>query len=179
MVYIFYAEGFEEIEAIAPTDILKRAEVQVVTVGIGGKIITGAHGIKVECDITEKEAMMTEDLEGVILPGGGLGTENLDKNGTVDKFLKYASEKGLLTAAICAAPSVLGKRGYLQGRQAVCYDGFEKYLLGATVTDKKVEVDGNYVTACGAGAACEFGLELVKYLKGEDVKNQLYKAMKF
>lgn len=172
MVYMFLANGFEEIEALCPLDLLRRAGVEVTTVGIGGEYITGSHGITVKADICQKDARLTH-TEMVILPGGMPGTTNLDASELVHKALDLAKEQNAYVAAICAAPMILGKRGDLRGKQAVCYPGFEKYLEGATVPDAKAVVDGKYVTARGMGVALEFGLTLISLLCGEEKAEEL------
>ena len=168
MIYMFLADGFEEVEALCPLDILRRAGLEVTTVGIGGKdVIQGAHGIIVHADIPD---VMYRDSapDMLILPGGMPGSKNLDESRIVDAALRAASRKGAYLAAICAAPMVLGKRGLLEGKCAVCFPGFEEHLCGATVdTEKTVVCDGNIVTAKGMGAAFDFGLELVKCLKDD------------
>lgn len=108
MYYVFLAEGFEEVEALAPIDILRRAEIEVYTVGVGAKVITGAHNVPVVADVIDCEVGPDTDCEGIILPGGMPGTLNLEKSASVQKFIDYCSENGKLIAAICAAPSVLG-----------------------------------------------------------------------
>ena len=125
MIYIFLAEGFEECEALAPIDILRRAGLDVKTVGIGSKIVTGSHNIPIVCDLEETE-LSTENLEAVILPGGMPGTLNLENSPTVQKFLEFAAKNQLIIAAICAAPSILGHKGLLKGKKATCFTGFEK-----------------------------------------------------
>ena len=168
MIYMFLADGFEEVEALCPLDILRRAGLEVTTVGIGGKdVIRGAHGIIVHADIPD---VMYRDSnpDMLILPGGMPGSKNLDESRIVDSALRAASRKGAYLAAICAAPMVLGKRGYLEGKRAVCFPGFEEYLTGATVDAENTVVrDGNVITAKGMGAAFGFGLELVKALKDD------------
>ena len=164
IVYMFLADGFEEIEALCPLDILRRAGVEVTTVGIGKDMVRGAHGITVCADIPD---VMYRDAspDMIILPGGMPGAANLDACKIVDVALKAASRKGAYLAAICAAPFVLGKRGMLEGKCAVCYPGFEDDLLGAKVDKERTVVrDGNIITAKGMGAAFEFGLELVRCL---------------
>ena len=165
---MFLADGFEEVEALCPLDILRRAGLEVTTVGIGGKdVIRGAHGLIVHADIPD---VMYRDSnpDMLILPGGMPGSKNLDESRIVDSALRAASRKGAYLAAICAAPMVLGKRGYLEGKRAVCFPGFEEYLTGATVDGENTVVrDGNVITAKGMGAAFGFGLELVKALKDD------------
>lgn len=177
MVYVFLANGFEECEALAPVDILRRGGVTVKTVGVGGKTVTGAHGIPVVCDITQEEA--TDPFRAIVLPGGMPGTLNLEKSATVQAVLQKAYDGGLLIGAICAAPSILGHKGFLQGRKATCYPGFETALTGASVKDEPVVVDGNIVTSFGAGAAFEFGFALLAALKGPAAAEELKKGMKY
>ncbi len=178
MVYLFLADGFEEIEALSPLDLLRRAGVDVATVGIGNKTICGAHGIKVEADITDSELVLDRDtLEMIILPGGMPGTLNLDASAVVHKAIDVATENDVYVAAICAAPSILGSIGLLCGKEAICYPGFEQKLVGAKISDKRVVVDGKIITAAGMGVATEFGLVLVGLLCGEDRSLALRKAV--
>ena len=169
MIYMFLADGFEEVEALCPLDILRRAGLEVTTVGVGGKdLIVGSHGIAVQADIPD---VMYRDSnpDMIILPGGMPGSTNLDESKTVDAALRVAAKKGAYLCAICAATLVLGKRGYLDGKRAVCYPGFEKYLAGATVPEgESVVRDGNCITAKGMGVAFDFGLELVRALKDDE-----------
>ncbi len=161
MIALLLAEGFEEVEALAPLDYLRRGGAVVKTVGITGKTVTGAHGIPVVCDML-KEEVKTEEVTDVILPGGMPGTENLDASPFVDALLSEVSKKGGRLCAICAAPMVLGKRGYLKGKRATCFPGFEKYLEGATFTEAAAVTDGNVTTGRGMECAVPFAKELVK-----------------
>lgn len=166
--YVFLAEGFEEIEALSPVDILRRGGVSVKTVGIGGKVVTGSHGIPVTCDITEEE-VKPEEIDMMILPGGVPGTPNLSKSLTVQEGLAYAAQENLWIAAICAAPSVLGENGILHGRKYTCYPGCEndeKYH--GTYTGAPLQQDGKLITANGAGNAFLFGLFLLAAFVGEE-----------
>ena len=167
MIPVFLANGFEEIEALATVDILRRAGVEVVTVGVGSKMPVGAHGIAVCADIAENELTM-DTLEGVVLPGGMPGTTNLEASAAVQTAISYAAQHGLLLAAICAAPSVLGHRGLLSGKKATCYPGFEQELKDAVLVDSGVVIDGNVITASGAGVAIDFALALVNYLVSKE-----------
>ena len=144
-------------------DILRRADVHVVTVGVGTKEPIGAHGIAVCADIAEDELDFYA-MEGLVLPGGMPGTTNLEASSVVQTAIGLAAERNLLIAAICAAPSILGHAGYLRGRKATCYPGFEQELSGATLCEKGVVTDGNIITASGAGVAVDFALELVRIL---------------
>ena len=175
MIYTFLADGFEEIEALCPVDIMRRAGLSVVTVGIGKKEIVGAHGICVTADIADCELDFNKfnDTELIFLPGGMPGTKNLDASETVHKAIADAVKNDAYLCAICAAPMILGKLGLLKGKNAVSYPGFESYLEGATVPSEKVVRDGKIITAKGMGAAIEFGLAIVSALKDEKVAEDL------
>ncbi len=167
MLYCFLAPGFEETEAIAPIDLLRRAKVDIQTVGVGAKTISGSHGIPLVCDLTENEIALNDALEGVILPGGMPGTLNLEQSPVVQKALDYCAANGKLLCAICAAPSVLGHKGLLNGKEAIAFPGFENDLKGAVISKQHVVTDGSVITAKGAGVAVDFGLAIVAALKGE------------
>ena len=173
MVYVFLANGFEEMEAIAPIDMLRRAGVEVQTVGIGTATPTGSHGITVTADITE-DMVTTADLQGVILPGGLPGTNHLEASATVQNLLTYCAEHDLLMAAICAAPSVLGHKGLLDGRRYTCYPGFE---TADGATGEPATRDGNVITGKGAGAATAFARLLIAYFCGEEKADAVCGAM--
>jgi 4-methyl-5(b-hydroxyethyl)-thiazole monophosphate biosynthesis len=179
MVYVFLADGFEEIEAIAPIDILRRGGADVLTVGVTGMTVTGAHGIKVAADIEISGVKTDDSMEMVVLPGGGPGTENLKKSARVSDILKTAVTKNCFIAAICAAPSILGEMGLLEGKNAVCYPGFENKLKGAKISADYVVFDGKVITAKGAGVAAEFGFELLGAIKGADAAEKVRAAMQF
>ena len=172
MVYMFLAECFEEIEALCPLDLLRRAGVEVKTVAVGDKTVSGAHGIKVVADMTENEFSDAKP-DMIILPGGMPGSTNLDSSKTVDAALRAGAKNGAFLCAICAAPLVLGKRGLLRGKNAVCYPGFEQYLEGVTIYESGVVHDGKCITAKGMGAAFEFGLELVRALKDNETAERI------
>lgn len=176
MVYVFLAEGFEEMEALAPIDLLRRVGVEVTTVGVGGKLIKGAHGVGFTAD-SDGEGLDFSDVDCVVLPGGMPGTTNLDASPMVEACLMKAAEKKALIAAICAAPSVLGHKGLLKGKKATCFPGFEEDLLGALHTGAPVEKDGNIITARGAGVALDFALALVAELKSETAAKELRESL--
>ncbi len=167
MIYVFLANGFEETEAIAPIDILRRSELKVVTVGIGEDVIVSSHGIAIIPDITEVDFVPFDDIDMIVLPGGMPGTLNLEKSRTVQDAIDYCAMNDKYIAAICAAPSILGKKGLLKGKKATCFPGFEQFLAGAEYTSDIVAHDGKIITAKGAGAAIEFGLKLSEILAGE------------
>ncbi|MBR6677090.1 MAG: DJ-1/PfpI family protein [Clostridia bacterium] len=169
MVYLFLAEGFEEVEALTPVDYLRRAGISVTTVGIGGEYITGAHGITVKADVSDKDVCAEcSSIDMVVLPGGMPGTLNLAASETVCAFIKKAVERNAFVAAICAAPSILGEMGLLAGKEAICYPGFEEKLIGAAVSTSKVVRDGNVITAKAAGCADLFAAELIAALKDKE-----------
>lgn len=170
MVLLYLADGFEEIEALAPVDFLRRAGVEVTIVGVSGKSCRGAHGITVEADILIGEESLDDTISGVILPGGMPGAENLDNCASVHKAIDYCLAEGKIVAAICAAPFVLGKKGALEDKKATCFPGFEEYLYGAQVVGDGVVTDGNIITARGAGVAWEFGAAILSAL-GEKEKS--------
>lgn len=174
MVIVFLANGFEEIEALTPVDLLRRAGAQVLTVaveqgGACGREVMGAHGIPVLADVAQRDFVLSEQPDMVVLPGGMPGAANLDDSPLVDGVLYTAAERGAYLAAICAAPLVLGHRGYLKGVRATCYPGFENELDGAVVTGVRGVVrDGSIITASGMGCATAFSLALVEALFGAD-----------
>ena len=178
MVYLFLANGFEECEALVPLDILRRANIEVKTVGIGSNTITGSHGISVNCDTVNKDLPL-EDLKGIILPGGLPGATNLEADKTVQATIDYCVENGLLISAICAAPQILGHKGLLNGKNAVCFPGFEKELIGANIVSQKVVADANFITAWGAGAAFEFGFKILEYITNKQTADNLQQSMKY
>lgn len=172
-VFIFLADGFEEIEAIAPIDILRRAELDVITVSISdSKTVTGAHGIKVEADQLFTETTFGEN-DYYVLPGGYDGMLNLSAHQGVNELLKKQHSEGKKLAAICASPSVLGKLGILEGKEAICYPGFEGKLTGAVISKKSVVEDGNVITGKGPGVAVQFALKIVESLKGKETASQV------
>lgn len=161
MICVFLANGFEEVEALTPVDFLRRCELDVKMVGVGGPVMTGSHGISVVCDLTASELSLDE-VEAVILPGGMPGTLNLEASDEVKAAIKFCADQGKFVAAICAAPSILGHMGLLQGKKAVCFPGFEDQLTGASYVNAPVVRDGNMITAKGAGAASQFAFALAE-----------------
>lgn len=172
---IFLTTGFEEIEALATVDILRRGNVEVKTVSLTGtKIVEGSHGVPVVADLMFKEAgFTTADI--LILPGG---TPKIDDHEGLKKEVKAFYEKGKTIAAICAAPMVFGGLGILKGKRATCYPGFEKYLEGAILeTDKAVVVDGNVITGRGPGLTFDFALALLEILEGKAKRDEVAKGL--
>ncbi len=176
-IFVFLAEGFEEIEALTPVDVLRRAGLSVQTVSVmDEQVVAGAHGVPVLADEMFAE-INPEDAEMILLPGGLPGATNLDAHEGLSRMILdfAAAEKPL--AAICAAPLVLGNRGLLQGKKATCYPGFETYLQGAEYTAALVEKDGNIITGKGPGAAMEFAFAIVEKYCGIDKVNELKQGM--
>lgn len=177
MVYVFLADGFETCEALACVDILRRAKIETQTVGVGNKKIISSQKIEVTADKTEDEISFLDDIEGIVLPGGMPGTLNLENSKVVNSFIDFANEKKLLIAAICAAPSVLGKKGLLKEKKATCFPGFEEYLSGAEYTGSFVERDENIITGKGMGVANDFALEIVAYLRDRELAESINKSI--
>lgn len=175
-VIVFLADGSEEIEALTPVDMLRRAGADVTFAGAGKKECACSHGITVVTDKTAAECV-NEEYDMVVLPGGMPGTLNLGADPDVKKITEKAFAAGKFVAAICAAPSVLGSWGMLEGKRATCYPGFEEKLTGATLANEKAVRDGNVITAPGAGAAMEFALMLVAALYGSCASENLRKAV--
>lgn len=173
--YVFFANGFEEIEAIAPVDILRRAGAEVVTTSIDQPVVNGAHGLQV-CHPNDLTALNITPDDWIVLPGGMPGASNLRGCAWLtEKLLTHAAEGGHI-AAICASPAVvLASIGLLRGVNAVCYPGFEPQMLegGANVVDAGVVVDNNITTAAGPGYAIDFGLSIVEQAFGEAVADKV------
>lgn len=176
-IYLFLAEGFEEVEALAVVDILRRSGLGCSMISImKKKEVCGSHGIVVVADKLFQEVNFTE-ADMLILPGGLPGTTNLGKYiPLVEQLKKFHTEKKML-GAICAAPGVLGENGILQGLTAVCHPGFEEKLIGANVVFEEVAIDGNIITSRGMGTAIPFGLAIVEYFLGEEAVEKLEKAL--
>lgn len=167
MVYMLLGTGFEEVEAITPLDLMRRAGISVMTVGINGKVVYGAHSIGIEADITLPELDLT-DLEMIVLPGGLGGVASARASQEALNALKFAWDNGKFVAAICAGPTVLADLGIPDGKQATCYPGCENAMGKANMVANAACVrDGNLITGTSAGCAVPFGLALVAALKGE------------
>ena len=166
MVYVLLAEGFEEVEALTPVDLLRRAGVETRLVGVTGATVCGARGINVVTDLSMDEVDLAR-ADMLVLPGGMPGTTNLAKSPAVEALVRRTLEHGGRAAAICAAPSVLAQYGLLAGRRATCYPGFENRCTGAHMVDADVVTDGPITTGRALGAAMAFALELVRLLTDE------------
>ena len=178
MVYILLAPGFEEAEALVPADMLRRAEIETALVSTAGETVAGSHGIGVKADMLLDQV----DLAGadmIVLPGGGAGYQNLGEEPRVERLVREAAGRGIWVAAICAAPTLLGRWGLLAGKAAVCYPGMEEGLNGAQPQMARgVVVDGKVITGRAAGSAFDFGLTLVEVLvdhaTSEKVRASIY-----
>jgi len=173
---IVFAEGFEEVEALTPADVLRRAGVEVALVGLEGVAVVGAHGLVLQMDRALRER---EEVDAVILPGGLPGAENLSRSKTLLNILRGQLDSGKTVAAICASPGlVLGRNGLLKGKRATCYPGFEKHFgADATFVEEAVVKDGNLITSRGPGTAFDFALALAKELAGERKAEEVGKGM--
>ena len=178
-ICIFLAEGFEEVEAMLPLDIMRRGGLSVKTVSVtGNNTVQGAHAIPVVADMLFEE-LKDEDVEMVVLPGGLPGATNLDVHKGLDKLVQKFAEASLPMAAICAAPLVYGNRNLLKGKKATCYPGFEKYLNGADYTSAMVEVSYNFITGKGPAAAAEFGFAILEKFVGKEKTEEVKQGMLF
>ena len=178
-VYILLARGFEECEALIPADLLKRAGANVILVATeGGLAVPGSHGFTVTADITIDE-LRKDDMDCIVLPGGLPGTTNLEKNPRVADLIEHAAKRGCYIAAICAAPSILGKMRLLDGRNAAVYPSFAEDLKYANITGKKVEHDDIFITAEGMGASFEFGFKLVEVMYGSSAANEMRASVRY
>ncbi len=177
MVYIMLGTGFEEVEAVAPGDVLRRAQIPVQYVGVGGRTVEGAHGISLRADIAVEE-MDLASMDMIVLPGGLGGVESIEASAEAMAAVRYALEHDRYVAAICAAPTILGKRGWLDGRHAVCYPGCEGNMGKAIVhPEREAVVDGRLITGRAPGAAIEFGLTLAGVLQGSFTPDEVAQYM--
>ncbi len=175
-ILLAMADGFEEIEAIAPADILRRAGYEVILAGVTGLEVTGAHDIVVKCYQMIEE--LDTNFDAIILPGGGLGAKNLADSWALNEKLLMIANNGAIVAAICAAPAVvLYPAGLLEGRKAVCYPGSEVNAPNFEFGEERVCVDGNIITSRGPGCAMEFGLAIVEKLSGRELATTLKERM--
>lgn len=177
MIYMLLTDGFEDIEALETLDILRRAGINTKTVGISSKTVTSSHNVTVLCDLTFPDTDFS-DMRMLILPGGP-GHTAFSESDKVCALIKSAYEKGIYIAAICASPSVIGKMGLLKGKRFTCFPGFENMVPGGIYSPEKVVTDGQFITARGAGAASEFGFEIVTLLKGELISCELKRQMQY
>ena len=172
MVYMFLGTGFEETEAVAPLDLLRRAGVEIQTVGINGKIVYGSHNIGIEADITIDQ-MDLHSMEMVILPGGLGGVASARASQETMAALDYAWKNGKYVAAICAGPTVLADLGITDGRNATCFPGCESQMGSANIVNAAAVTDGKLITGTSAGCAIPFGLALIAALKGQETAEKI------
>lgn len=176
-IYLFLADGFEEIEAIAPIDIFRRAEIKLTTVSVSDNIVvTGAHNVKLFADALFSDTQFNRESL-LFLPGGMPGTTNLANHEGLTALIQQHSMQGGKLAAICAAPSILGNMNLLKGKDATCYPGFEDTLAGASISESKIVKSGNILTAKAAGVAIQFALDIVRELKGETLANEIKESI--
>lgn len=174
MYALLLAPGFEEVEAVTLADFLRRAGVEVRLVGIGGRLIEGSHNLRLQADLTIEE--LSEEPEGVIVPGGMPGAANLAASQQALALIRRAHERGRLVAAICAAPAVvLEPAGVLAGRRATCFPGFEDRMQSARFSQNRVVVDGNVVTSRGPGTAAEFSVKLIELIAGREKAREVHR----
>ena len=166
MIYMLLGTGFEETEAIAPLDLLRRAGLEVLTVGLNGKVIYGSHNIGIEADIEIHEMDLT-NLEMIILPGGLGGVASIRSCRSAMEAVRFAYENGKYTAAICAGPTVLADLGITDGKNATCYPGCDSQMGSANMVTAAAVTDGKLITGTSAGCAIPFGLALIAALKGQ------------
>ena len=177
MVYILLAPGFEEMEALVPADLLRRAGLDVALVSLEGEYVPGGHNIVVKADM-ELSAVGVEDMQMLMLPGGGVGVANLGEHPGVEALVKQAAASGKKLSAICAAPSLLSKWGLLAGKNAVCYPTWRDRIADANfLPGEKLAVDGDIVTGQAAGASFEFGLKLIEVLTDEQTAQRVRKEI--
>lgn len=175
-VAVYFATGYEEVEALAVVDVLRRGGVDVSMVGVTGKSVASARQISINMDQTIEEVDHSQ-IDMMVLPGGLPGVDNLKANETVVQNLKAFKKEGKWLAAICAAPSILGELGLLEGEKATCYPGFEDKLLGAQVVNERTVISGKVITGKGAGTALEFGLAILSVIKEKELAHKVAKGM--
>ena len=176
MVYMLLGTGFEETEAITPLDLLRRAGVEVGTVGLNGHVIRGSHGICVEADM-QIEDVDFKDLEMIILPGGLGGVASIRACKAAMEAVRWVWENGKYTAAICAGPTVLADLGIPDGKNATCYPGCEDKMGSANMVEAAAVTDGKLITGTSAGCAVPFGLALIAALKGQEEADRIAKQI--
>lgn len=176
-VALFLAEGFEEIEALTPVDVLRRADIKVTTVSISNSLeVTGSHQITIKADTTFNQ-MDFSDVSTLVLPGGMPGSKNLQKHTKLNELLIQFAKKGRLIGALCAAPIVPGSLGLLKKTKVTCYPGFEQHLIEAEYSNELTTYDGNFITGKAAGASMRFSLQLVEIICGKEKAEEIASAM--
>lgn len=179
MVYVFFADGFEEIEGLTVVDLLRRKNIPNMMVSISEQLtVTGAHGIKIYTDAVFFD-LDFKDATMYVLPGGGTGTQKLKSHAGLDMLLREAPEKGIKLAAICAAPSVLGQKGLLKGKRAICFPGFEEQLTEAIIENQACVQDGDIITSRGMGTSIDFALKIVENFIGKEESDSLSAVIQY
>lgn len=179
ILFAFFAEGFEEVEALAVVDLVRRAGMEAVTVSVSDKKeVKSSHGITVTTDKLIDEIDFSKG-DMIFLPGGIPGTPNLEKCEKLTRNIREYDRQGKRLAAVCAAPSIYGKMGLLEGKKATCFPGFEKELKGAVLVDDRVVTDGNITTGRGMGTTIDLGLEIVRLFQGEKAAEELGKKVQY
>ena len=177
MVYILLAPGFEEAEALVPADLLRRAGVEAALAALEGELVPGGHGITVKADLALDQVDL-DRAEMIVLPGGGVGVKNLGADPRVEELVREAVRRDIWVAAICAAPTLLGRWGLLEGKRAICYPGMEDQLTGALVQTAPGEIkDGRIITGRAAGSAFDFGAELIEALLDRAAVDKVLEAI--
>lgn len=177
MVYIFLANGFEEIEALTQVDYLRRAGIEIETVGIESDCIFGAHNIPVICDIEVADIRLDDNLEMIILPGGLGGVDGISGSPEAMRAVDYCVKNGIYVAAICAAPTILARKGLLSGKHAVCYPAMLEELSDCSDTSGRVALDGKFITAAAAGVSEEFSFALIEALRGKEAAEKVRESI--
>lgn len=177
MVYVFLADGFEIIEALACVDMLRRADIETLTVGVTGEVVCSSCGVRVTADIG-MEQVSCDNAGAIVLPGGAAGVEKLGENADLRNIIEQSRNNNIYICAICAAPSVLGNMGMLKGVRATSYPSFMKYLQGADIPeDEFIITNGKFITARGAGVSVDFGLEIVRALAGDETADKIRESI--
>lgn len=178
-VYLFLADGFEEVEGLAVVDLLRRAQIETTMISVSDTVeILGAHGIVVSADKVFEEVGF-EDVDMLVLPGGATGVKNLRKHEELCKKLKEFNEEGKMIGAICAAPTLLDELGVLNGKKITCYQDMVSEIENATPIDAKVVLDENIMTSQGFGTSIDFGLAIVEHFCGKEVAINLSKKIMY
>ena len=172
-VVALLADGFEEVEALTAVDFLRRAGCEVIVAGVTGKTVTGGHDIVVEADLPV--ASCNDDYDAVVVPGGMPGASNIAESEEAIRLIRSVGESGGIVAAICAAPAVvLAPNGFLDGKRATCYPGYEDAFEATTFTEERVVVDGNTITSRGPGTAAEFAITVIEKLLGKETAAKIH-----
>ncbi len=178
-IAVFLADGFEEIEGLTTVDMCRRAGIDVTTVSIKDNTdIMGSHNIPLKADKIFEDVDFSQ-MDMLVLPGGGLGTQNLESCEKLNELLKKADSEGKFISAICAAPRVIGKLGLLNGKKATCYPGNEQFLIGAEYVNEKAVKDGRFVTSRGMGGSIEFAAAIIEQLLGSEKAKEILDQIQY